>query len=342
MGGKKWVIQRLGKCKVDYKTFSGNAVPDAQRVLASGVLVSHPEHSVHHPVFILCPGRSFSSVVCGMLGQHPQLYGLPETNFFVADTVDGLFQRFAGRGDRHRLHGLVRTLAQLHDGEQTEAAAERAWEWLRERLPMTTRELAWYVASQLGPRQMVEKSPSNCAEAAYLARLYQIFPTARFLHLSRHPRSTGKSLYQVRQEQRARRGRDRMPVDGRRMEENWLKVHGHILRFTERLPVGQSLHLQGEQLLADPDRYLRQIAEWLDIRMDAQAIEAMKHPEVSPFATLGPDNARGGNNRKYLEDPRLRTGSPPKVNLSDPLEWMADGSGFSPATVALARRLGYR
>lgn len=277
-----------------------------------------------------------------MLGQHPELYGLPETNFFVADTVGGLFQCFAGLGDRHRLHGLVRTLAQLHDGEQTETTAERAWQWLRERLDMTTHELAWHVASQTGQRQIVEKSPSNCAEAAYLAHLYRVFPTARFLHLSRHPRSTSKSLYQVRQEQRARRGRNRMPVDGRRMEENWLKVHGHILRFTEQLPIGQSLHLQGELLLANPDHYLPQIAEWLGIRMDAEAIEAMKHPEASPFATVGPENARGGNNRKYLEDPRLRTGPPPKVNLSDPLEWMTDGSSFGPATVALAQRLGYR
>jgi hypothetical protein len=38
---------------------------------------------------------------------------------------------------------------------------------------------------------------------------------------------------------------------------------------------------------------------------------------------------------------RCPTGRP-KVNLSDPLEWMADGSGFSPATVELAKRLGYR
>src|SRR5260221_9464285 len=30
------------------------------------------------PVFILALPRSFSSVVCGMLGQHPQMYGLPE------------------------------------------------------------------------------------------------------------------------------------------------------------------------------------------------------------------------------------------------------------------------
>ena len=29
--------------------------------------------------------RSYSSLVCGMLGQHPSLFGLPEVNLFAAD-----------------------------------------------------------------------------------------------------------------------------------------------------------------------------------------------------------------------------------------------------------------
>ena len=280
--------------------------------------------------------------MCGVLGQHPQLYGLPETNFFVADTVAGIFQRFAGPGDRHRTHGLARTIAQLHDGEQTEATVERAWQWLRERPAMTVRELAWHVAARAPDRQLVEKSPSNCAEPSNLARLYHTFPAARFLHLTRHPRSTGKSLNQARQGQRAPGASASAPLDPVRIEENWLKVHGYILRFTEQLPIEQSIRLQGEQLLADPDRYLAQIAAWLGIRADAEAIERMKHPENSPFACIGPANARGGNNRKYLEDPRLRVGSPSPANLTDPLEWMPSGEGFSPTTVALARFFGYR
>jgi hypothetical protein len=31
-------------------------------------------------MLILCPPRSFSSVVSAMIGQHPQLYGFPELN----------------------------------------------------------------------------------------------------------------------------------------------------------------------------------------------------------------------------------------------------------------------
>jgi hypothetical protein len=304
--------------------------------------MNHQQYADYRPVFILCPGRSFSSVVCGMLGQHPELYGLPETVFFVADTVGGIFQRFAGPGNRHRLHGLVRALAQLHDGEQTEAAVERAWQWLRERLDMPTRDLAWHVAMHGGHRQIVEKSPSNCAEPAHLARLYRTFPSARFLHLLRHPYSSGKSLYELHNKKNAKRLLNVALPDSRRIEKYWLQVHRYILRFIERLPVGQSIRLQGELLLADPDRYLYQIAEWLEIRNDSDAIKAMKHPENSPFARVGPNNAQGGNDHKYLKDPYLRISKPSSVNLSDPLEWMSDGSRFSSATIALAQQFGYR
>ncbi len=303
--------------------------------------MNHHQSADYRPVFILCPGRSFSSVVCGMLGQHPELYGLPEMNFFVADTTGELFAWFrqAGPGNRHRLDGLARTLAQLHDGEQTEAAVERAWQWLHKRLDLPTRDLARYIASLIGRRHFVEKSPSNGVEFAHLQRLRHTFPKARFLHLLRHPRTTGKSVYE------AHRGRAKDvsgPRSARLIEDNWLKAQKNILRLTEPLPLGQSMRLQGELLLADPDRYLRQIAEWLDIEVDAAALEAMKHPEHSPFATVGPPNARGGNNRKYLEDPRLRISAAPRVYLTDPLDWMPGGSGFSPATIALARRFGYR
>ena len=58
--------------------------------------------------------------------------------------------------------------------------------------------------------------------------------------------------------------------------------------------------------MADPDAGLKDVATWLGIRTDAEAIEAMKHPERSPFASYGPSNARFGNDPGYLEQPELR------------------------------------
>src|SRR5579862_6331286 len=44
------------------------------------------------PVLLLCPPRSFSSVVGAMLGQHPELYGFPELSLFAADTLADLVE----------------------------------------------------------------------------------------------------------------------------------------------------------------------------------------------------------------------------------------------------------
>ena len=68
----------------------------------------------------------------------------------------------------------------------------------------------------------------------------------------RHPRSTGKSLYEMH---RRRQGKDAEAADAgntERIENYWFKVHDRILRFTERLPARQSIRLQGELLLTDP------------------------------------------------------------------------------------------
>ena len=51
---------------------------------------------VADPVFVLAAPRSFSSVVCAMLGQHPELHGLPETHLFVDDTMHGWWRHVDG------------------------------------------------------------------------------------------------------------------------------------------------------------------------------------------------------------------------------------------------------
>src|SRR5436190_23118240 len=72
---------------------------------ASGELVSDP-------LFVLAPPRSFTSVVGTMLGQHPELYGLPETHLFGCKTMAEWWgvceeQTFP------RADGLVRAVAEV-------------------------------------------------------------------------------------------------------------------------------------------------------------------------------------------------------------------------------------
>ena len=38
------------------------------------------------PLFIVAPGRTYTSLIATMLGQHPQTFGLPELNLNAFDT----------------------------------------------------------------------------------------------------------------------------------------------------------------------------------------------------------------------------------------------------------------
>jgi hypothetical protein len=100
------------------------------------------------------------------------------------------------------------------------------------------------------------------------------------------------------------------------------------------------MRIKGEELLSNPDIYLPQIAEWLGVRTDGEAIAAMKHPEDSPYACMGPENALYGNDINFLQNPVLRPGKVVEASLRGELEW-APGQTFSPAVTRLARQFGY-
>ena len=71
----------------------------------------------------------------------------------------------------------------------------------------------------------------------------------------------------------------------------------------------------------------------------------MQHPERSPFACVGPDNAQGGGDPDFLASPVLSAERAPDPahapSLSDQSEWLGTGR-LSDATIELALEFGYR
>jgi len=315
------------------------------------------------PLIILCPLRSFSSVTCGILGQHPDLYGLPELNLFVADTVGDFLMLHRQKERPQGLHGLKRTLAQLHAGVQTEETVMDARRWLNERQDWTTGQLYEYILEAVAPRIGVDKSPITVMRRDHMERAYAMFPQANFLHLTRHPVSAKRSIQDfftkrsevVRTKQPAEgKGQGHPPSMADSFEKLvqthidqvmdpfklWLDTHRRIIDFTDQLPAGQSMRIQGEVLLSDPDLYLPQIAEWLGVRTDEEAVEAMKHPENSPYASLGPLGARFGNDVKFLKSPKLRQGKVIPPTLEDDQSLFL-GQDYSSEIVDLGHLMGY-
>jgi hypothetical protein len=289
-----------------------------------------------------------------MLGQHPQLYGFPELHLFIADTVDELLryweqkkefnkefynQRF-GPGAAACSTGLLRALAELHFGGQTLEAVGEALAWLRARRDWSTRQVLDLLLQAVGPRMGVEKTPETAMTPAYMARVRAGYPGARFLHLTRHPVTAQRSM---QSHWGPRKRKRRQKFSGYGLAEvcarSWSLTHQAILDFTAGLPPEQTMRVRGEDLINEPDKHLPRVAAWLGLRTDAEAIEAMKHPERSRYAGVGPTSARLGYDPKFLRDPELRPCELPK-GLEHPPEWGLDPWRLL-HVLALAARLDY-
>jgi len=290
-----------------------------------------------------------------MLGQHPQMYGLPEVNLFCDRTMRERADRIA-RTVHPMGAGLLRAVAQIFFGGQTVPTLRQAQEWLDARAGLTTAAVFRALAHEVLPLTVVDKSPSTVSRPANLRRAHRHLPKARFLHLLRHPCGHGESVMKAA-EQLRRRGpippahwlskvaaypSVRVPGSGIPGPHNaWYVGHAIIADFLQSVPDAAQMRIRGEDLLADPDVVLPRIADWLGLRTEAAAIEAMKHPEASPYASVGPPGARYGNDVSFVHDPALRPGRPPEHRLDGPVSWRDDGQELPGAVKAMAAEFGY-
>jgi len=272
-----------------------------------------------------------------MLGQHPQLYGVPELHLFRYETVGNFFHG-CSRAQFPMADGILRAIAQTLFGEQSVATVQRADCWLRRRSHWTSGFLIEEIASIVSPQRLVEKSPSTVFKMEYMLRSFEMFPEARFLHLVRHPLGFGKSIIKLLKLPRTQPGwlLDAAEDPG----SVWYSLNTKICQFLECVPQHLKMRVRGEDLLSEPDLKVGEIAQWIGLRGDEDAITATKHPERSPYACFGPSNALYGLDFFFLQDPVLR----PRVEaqtLSAPLPWRKDETVFGPAIVDLARTFGY-
>ncbi len=289
-----------------------------------------------------------------MIGQHPQMYGFPELHLFSAQTVKEIIETKSKKG-KIASPGLLRTLAQEHDGVQSTETILKAINWLMERKDWSTKQLFDYLIDLINPKIGVEKTPNTAKRKKYLERAYNDYQNAYFLHLTRHPVSTRKSMTEFVLKRSGKKKKKNLSsiqkdnnTDGFFL---WYNMHRNILNFTNTLPVGQTMRLKGEDLLSYPDLYLPQVAQWLGLSTDSEAIEAMKHPENSPYAYVGPVPCPGGNDPNFMNNPTLRTGIIKEPSLSNflsqekwanpQLNYFSSLDQFQNDILSLANLLGY-
>ena len=277
-----------------------------------------------------------------MVGQHPQLGGLPELKLFchatIGDLEASLPQYWIDRGVTHRSPGLLRALAELEFGGQTAHSVSAARAWLRDRPDWPGAAVLDVLLERLSPRAAVEKSPDNLLSGIGLECMAAAYPRARYLHLTRHPLSTQRSIEQHRRRTVPADPQSREPMAG---IAAWYDIHRRILMFAAGLAPDRYLRVRAEDVLNHPLPRLAAIAAWLGIRADSAAIEAMLHPEASPFSNPGPPEigVAGGNDPGFLHDPIPRRVDIPS-GLEPPPGWIPDASVWE-MVAGLANELGY-
>lgn len=329
-------------------------------------------------LFILAPPRSFTTIVSHMLGQHPEMYGLPETHLpcaqtmsewfyhaqttWIVDVTDIASQHPSLGSQLNMEHGLFRVVAQVYAGEQTDPAIRWASEWLKQKSEFTTGAILELVAEKLRPRMLVEKSPSTVYRLEFLQQTFRRFPQARFIHLVRHPCGHGESVMKyLKAIQRLKpiprshwlfrlasfpAGSENLNNPERPQaldpQRGWYVLNSNIYEFLKSVPESQKKRIIGEELLSKPESGLRDIAAWLGLRTDSAAIEEMKHPERSPYACFGPPSARYGNDHFFLKRPRFHPNGTKSHRLEGPVSWRENGQGLLSEVKQLAREFGYQ
>jgi hypothetical protein len=236
-----------------------------------------------------------------------------------------------------RLAGLLRALAQAHDGEQTEETVAAAWQWLRARTSWRTEDICDHLLAAAAPRVGVEKSPENSSREEYLVRLAAAYPRARFVHLARHPTTSVASMIRVWKDL----GYWNITPE---LFPNfcvgvWYYQHLRIRRFVSALPPDRALTIRAEDALNDPHNCLPDVCRRLGVDASAAAVDAMCHPERAPHARLGPRGALGGGDAAFLASPAPHAVELPG-SLELPVQWSVD-PWLAASAAELAGQLGY-
>jgi Sulfotransferase family len=261
----------------------------------------------HEPVFLLAPARSYSTVTLALLAGHPDVYGFPEMGLFPARTVGDLLapeptpRRPASLVEFKR-GGILRAVADLREESQEEPAIRRAEAWLAERSSWPPRQLMDYLLGLAYPRTGLEKSPETVSTAEALDACLASYPHARYVHLTRHPASTMRSV----QEHWGRwpgRSKKALVVSA---ASAWYQGHARIVRTLAQLPARQRARIRAEDLLREPLTRLPPLLDWLGLRGDRDIVSEMTHTENWQFASTGPSGRLFGGDPSFMRSPELR------------------------------------
>ena len=273
------------------------------------------------PVFMLNSPRSFSSLIGSMISQHPELHGSSETSLFIGDTVKDILHNTPTPAF---IQGLVRILAEVAEGGQTTQNCIYAYKFLLNNQDLTTYDILAIINKFTHGKRFFDKSPIHVYDIKHLNRMPK---DAHFIHLIRHPKDYHDSL-----ENYFNLKAFIPKTSSDYIYDNWVQNQTTIETFLKDIPSDNKMCIKGEDVLSNPTDYMLKIAKFLGVDTSNISINAMLHPENSPYAKLGNAWAEFGNDIYFLKDAKLRPYKPKNSSLH----------GLPEKVVEIALSYGYK
>jgi len=278
-------------------------------------------------LFVLCPPRSGSTLLRVMLGRHPGVFAPSELE--LASFHD-LASRDAALQGPHAFwkEGLARALMEL-DGLDADQALARIEGWRAD--GATTGEVYRLLITRLQGRVLVDKTTTYALDPAALERTRQLFPEARYVEITRHPRAMVQSFHEVRLDQVFLRHPHEL---GPRQlgELLWRVAHANIAAFFASIPANRRLTLRLEDLVTDPEGAARGLAALLGLPFDPAMLDPYGAGRAGMTDGIRPQS-------RMLGDPRFHEHQGIDARVAE--AWRELGGALDPGTVRAAAALGY-
>jgi len=187
------------------------------------------------PVFIVGMPRSGTTLAEQILASHPEAFGCGELRFWHSACVD--YESSVPHGAEGR--GAI------------PAAAEKY--------------LSLLASFSADASRVIDKMPANFMN---LGLIHAAFPHARILHMRRDPRDTGLSIYFQIFSNTHLYANDLQDIAHYFTQYSRLMVH-----WRSSLPKGTILEVPYEQLVADPEPWIREIVQFVGLPWDPRCLK---------------------------------------------------------------------
>ena len=223
-----------------------------------------PEPEKRNPpvVFVLSAPRSGSTLLRIILAGNPALFAPPELHLLYYSTMAQRHQALSNKWNEHLLSGTVRALMHLRS-----SSAEEVETFMRscEGRHMPTQEFYRVLQQMLGPRLLVDKTPTYTYHPRVLQRAERDFESPLYLHLVRHPCGMMRSFEDAKFEQLVPFMRESGIARRRLAELTWLISNRNIAAFQATVPSERFFRIRYEDLVQKPEPVVRAICDFLKI-----------------------------------------------------------------------------